>query len=139
MPVLDLIHEKKVSILDYLITVSGLVDREVPFFLTATNWGRLADEIVEKDMPREAVSPDPAKFIGFSQAEFEASRGNLLFKPTAVKPNPRNFRQLRIGKLTVINSHSEDQGAVNEANTQAAAEAGVMEQFRWKRDNLRIK
>jgi hypothetical protein len=138
MAVFDLIKERKVSIFDYLVRVSGMVERPVPFFLTTSMWARLAEEIIERDLPREAVSTNPSKYVGFSQAEYEASRDNITFAPTRVRPNPANFKTLKIGKLTVVKADSDDQAAVNEANLAAAMEAGVLEKFQWKRDNLRV-
>lgn len=139
MAVLDLVKERKISILDYLTRVAGLVDAPVPFFLTTSNWALLANEIIERNLPREAIAPNPKTYVGFAQAEYEASKDNLHFRPTKTLPNPKNFRQLKIGHLTVIKADSDDQGAVNEANTIAASQAGVVERFQWKRDNLRVR
>ena len=56
----------------------------------------------------------------------------ILSDPTYL-PNPSNFKELRVGRnLLVVNSGSEDQGAVNIANRMDAERVG----FRWKHDHL---
>lgn len=51
-----------------------------------------------------------------------------------VKPNPSNFKELRVGNnMIVVNSGSEDQGAVNIANRMEAERAN----FAYRRDNFR--
>ena len=47
------------------------------------------------------------------------------------QPNPENFRRLRLRNLTIVNSTSEDQEAVNLLNVPEAKKCG----FAWKRDN----
>lgn len=86
-----------------LWTIAGLCE-PVPtiMFLTSTNWRELAAEVLK-------VQP------GLPEA-----------------PTPKNFRELIVGCLTVVNSGSEDQDAVDEANVQAAQQAN----FAKKRDAL---
>ncbi len=51
-----------------------------------------------------------------------------------VVPNPSNFKELRVGNnMIVVNSGSEDQGAVNLANQMEAERAN----FAYRRDNFR--
>jgi hypothetical protein len=79
------------SILDYLDTVAGLVEKETVMFVTSTHWAQIATAV--KMMHPEA------------------------------KIDPSNFNRLKILKLTVVNSRSEDQMAVDIANDEAAKDA----------------
>lgn len=86
--------------------IASLVDgTPTKMFVTSTVWGGLRDAIVK----------------------VMKSKGLLV--PTLT---PENFRSVKIGThLTVINSGSEDQEAVDVANKLAADRAG----FGWKRDH----
>ncbi len=81
--------------IEYVWTVAGLCE-PVPtlMFLTSTAWERLANEVKR----RQRASADGT-------------------------PTPINFSELRVGCLTVVNSRSESQTAVDAANQQAARDA----------------
>lgn len=80
--------------IDLLWTIAGLCDPEPTLmFLTSPHWAILAKEVIKQQ---------PA----------------VLNEIT-----PPNFKVLKVGCLTVVNSGSEDQNAVDEANIQAAQRA----------------
>ena len=112
-PVLDLIDEGKVSVLDYLKRVDSLLGAEkATLFLTSTNWGRLAEEIIASPLHQE----------------------ELTLKQVRGLRNPRVFTKLIIRNLTVVNSGSEDQAACNQANIAYAEQS----RFEFKRNDLRV-
>jgi hypothetical protein len=78
--------------LEQLDRIASLIQRDTVIFLTASNWGRLAGEIMTKH-------PDDL-----------TDKGN--------KPTPSNFKRLNLrGKhiLTATNSGSDDEGALDAA------------------------
>lgn len=87
--------------------ISGLVgDTPSRMFLTASHWGQVADEI-KRQYPSALANP-------------------------AGLPTPANFKALKIGALTVLNSGTDDDDVVNLMNEEDAKRAN----FAWKRDNL---
>ena len=94
--------------LQVLIRMSALIgqiDHPVTYFVTSQHWGKIAEEVAGGDL------------------------ANPLLMPTFA-----NFKELRIGKnLLVVNSGSEDQGAVNMANRMEAERVD----FSGKKERLR--
>ena len=86
------------KIIEHLLTIAGLCD-PVPtkMFVTSVDWAFIAKAVIAKQ---------PA----------------VLNEVT-----PQSFQVLKVGVLTVINSGSEDQEAVDEANKQAAENAHFAE------------
>jgi hypothetical protein len=97
------------QVLRRISALIGEVEKPVTMFVTSQHWGAIANEIVtlHKDDLRD---------------------------PTNL-PTPWNFKELKIGNnLLVVNSGSEDQGAVNLANRLEAERTN----FAYRRDNFRI-
>lgn len=80
---------------------------------------------------------DPPVIMFITSTHFAAVYEELLekLKNATVLPTPDNFKELLVGNnLRVVNSGSEDQGAVNLANRIEAERA----YFTYRRDNFRI-
>ena len=93
------------AIVQKLVTISELVyPVETVMFITSTNWGLLANEL--------------------------ATEYGDDFVVLNKRMTKQNFSRLQIGKLTVVNSGTEDQGVCDYANQEAAAKAN----FRAKAD-----
>lgn len=81
-------------IVEYLWTIAGLCEPvDTLMFVTSVNWALIAKTVIN-------------------------NRPELLKDIT-----PQNFNAMKVGCLTVVNSGSEDQEAVDEANKQAADRA----------------
>jgi hypothetical protein len=93
--------------------ISGLLPEDaevVTMFVTSTHWAAIAEEVeaLIKQNPEDVTDP-------------------------SCRPTPANFKELRWGKLLVVNSGSEDQAAVNLANQMEAERT----HFDWRRNTLR--
>lgn len=96
------------EIIKKLILISQLVEPEpTTMFVTSLNWALMAKEMNSQ------------------------YREDMVDKSKLATPS--NFQVLKIGALTVVNSGTEDQEVVDEANQQAALKA----KFAYKRDNWR--
>lgn len=96
------------AVLNRISALIGPVEKPVIMFVTSTHMGQIADEVNVLDV----AAPDRPRH----------------------KATPRNFREVRIGSnLIVVNSGSEDQGAVNLANQMEAERVN----FQGRRDKLR--
>lgn len=81
----------------------------------------------------EEVMPEKTMFLTSSNWALLAKEVEEYIPEGHPKPDPDNFKELIISRrFKVVNSGSEDQKAVDEANIQAASEA----HFKWKRDHL---
>lgn len=92
------------EVLQRISALIGEIDEPVTMFVTSQHWASIAKEAEE-----------------------------FLVDPLTL-PNRINFKELRVGRnLLVVNSGSEDQGAVNIANRLEAERCG----FQAKRERLR--
>jgi len=99
---------RKTKHIDRWLKVSGLLgdDLDVTAFVTATEWGQIAEELKHPD-----------------------------YEATTI-PTNRNFSRLRVAKnLLVVNSGSEDQRAINIINQRLLGPENER-MFEWRRDNL---